>query len=204
MRIFHTDSGATIIGLAGIAFNETGREYSITLSSFKPSQVPSSITLELTKRDGTKFTATTQLYYLPNPTGPQSVSRLDSLHGGIQVRSNGPYWETIFPYSFYLAGPWLAEDHGNLRKFKDLGYNLLHIVPGGGGIGYDLDQLDAWFNEAEQLGIWIMFDMRGTYQNRGYVKIQVERYKRRKNMLLWYTADEPGKYARAVSSDSPL
>ncbi|KAI4124437.1 MAG: hypothetical protein LQ338_004802, partial [Usnochroma carphineum] len=190
----YKQGGATIIPVAGIAFNETGREYSITLTSFKASQAPSPITLELTKKDGTKFTAKTQLYYLPNPTSPQSVSRIDSLRGSLQVRTNGPYWETIFPYSFYLSGAWLESSPDNLRKLRDLGYNILHIVPGGGGIGYDLDKLDAWFDEAEQLGMWIMYDMRWTYQNRDYVQLQVERYKRRKNMLLWYTADEPGKH----------
>lgn len=164
------------------------------MASFKPSQAPSAIKLELTKRDGTIFTATTDLYFLPNPAIPQSVSRIDSLRGGLQVRSNGPYFETVFPYSFYLSGVWLGSNPVNLRKFKDLGYNILHIVPSGEGIGYDLEQLDAWYDEAEKLGLWIMHDMRWTYQNRDYVKIQVERYKRRKNMLLWYTADEPGEF----------
>ncbi|KAL9600420.1 MAG: hypothetical protein Q9219_003173 [cf. Caloplaca sp. 3 TL-2023] len=117
--------------------------------------------------------------------------RIDGLHGGLQVRSTGPVWESIFPYSFYLSGPWLGSDPGNLKKFKSLGYNVLHVVPGGDGIGYDLRELDKWFDEAEQLGLWIMFDMRWTYQNTNYVRIQVERYKTRKNMLLWYTADEP-------------
>ncbi|KAL8920158.1 MAG: hypothetical protein Q9208_006404 [Pyrenodesmia sp. 3 TL-2023] len=191
VKIIHSDTGVAIIDRAGIAFNETGREYSITLTSFKPSQAPSPIKLELTKRDGTIFTATTDLYFLPNPAIPQTVSRIDSLRGSLQLRSNGPSFETVFPYSFYLSGAWLASDATNLRKFKDLGYNVLHVVPGGDGIGYDLNQLDAWYDEAEKLGLWIMHDMRWTYQNRDYVRIQVERYKRRKNMLLWYTADEP-------------
>ncbi|KAL8850802.1 MAG: hypothetical protein Q9221_004216 [Calogaya cf. arnoldii] len=76
----------------------------------------------------------------------------------------------------------------------DLGFNILHIVPGGAGIGYDLDQLDTWFDEAEKLGLWIMYDMRWTYQNTGYVRTQVERYKSRSNMLLYYTADEPDSH----------
>ena len=193
VKVIHTDSQETIIPLAGIAFNTTDREYSIALSrEFKPRLDPFPITLELTKRDGSIFTATTELYYLPNPNGPQSVTRIDTLNGGLQVRSGGPYWEPFFPYSFYLGGPWLEADTGNLRKFKSLGYNVLHIVPGGEGVGYDLVQLDKWFDEAETLGLWIMFDMRWTYKDSNYVKLQVERYKTRKSMLLWYTADEPG------------
>ncbi|KAI4183262.1 MAG: hypothetical protein LQ346_006387, partial [Caloplaca aetnensis] len=191
VRIVHADTGDPIISSAGIAFNETGREFSITLTSFKPSRAPSPIKLDLIKRDGTKFTATTDLYFLPNPALPQSVSRIDSLRGSLQVRSNGPYFETVFPYSFYISGVWLASNPINLRKFKDLGYNVLHIIPSEVGVGYDLNQLDAWYDEAESLGLWIMHDMRWTYKFHDYVRIQVERYKRRKNMLLWYTADEP-------------
>ncbi|KAL8707025.1 MAG: hypothetical protein Q9225_007875 [Loekoesia sp. 1 TL-2023] len=199
VRIVHSDSGETIIPLAGIAFNETNREYSISLTgTFRPRQAPWPITLELTKKDGKKFIATTELYYLTKPKGPQSVTRIDSLYGGLQVRSTGPAWEPFFPYSFYLSGPWLGSSPDNLKKFKELGYNVLHVIPGAGGIGYDLHELDTWFDQAEKLGLWIMFDMRWTYQNINYVKTQVERYKKRKNMLLWYTADEPGEYPRPL------
>ncbi|KAL8999891.1 MAG: hypothetical protein Q9188_005789, partial [Gyalolechia gomerana] len=192
VRIIHTDSGEPIIPQAAIAFNETGREYSISLiGTFKPKESAWPITLELTKMDGTKFTASTELNYLTNPKGPQSMTRIDSLRGGLQIRSYTPEWEPFFPYSFYLGGPWLESSPGNMKRFKELGYNVLHIIPNGEGIGYDLEQLDKWFDEAEQLGLWIMFDMRWTYKNFQYVKIQVERYKSRKNMLLWYTADEP-------------
>ncbi|KAL9024435.1 MAG: hypothetical protein Q9196_006519, partial [Gyalolechia fulgens] len=192
VRIIHTESGEPIIPQAAIAFNETGGEYSISLTStFEPRESAWPITLELTKRNGIKFTASTELNYLTNPKGPQSMTRIDSLRDGLQIRSYTPEWEPFFPYSFYLSGPWLESSSGNMKKFKELGYNILHIVPGGEGIGYDLEQLDKWFDEAEQIGLWIMFDMRWTYKNFHHVKIQVERYRSRRNMLLWYTADEP-------------
>lgn len=199
LRVIHTATGAEIISHSTIKFNDTGNEYPFSLQgTFEPSYTPSPIapiliTLELTKADGRKFTANTQLYHLPTPKGPQSTARIDSLYGGLQVKTDGLDWKTVLPYSFYLDGAWLASDPGNLKKFSDLGYNILHIVPGGDGIGYDLHQLDLWFDEAAKLGLWIMFDMRWTYQNADYVRLQVERYKSRKNMLLWYTADEPGK-----------
>ncbi|KAL8650229.1 MAG: hypothetical protein Q9210_003942 [Variospora velana] len=193
VKIYHTDTGVDIITIAAIAFDETDREYSISLDSFQPRLTSWPITLELRKRDGTKFRATTELSYLPIPRGPQSFSRIDSLRNALQVRNEGPYWQTIFPYTFYVSGAWLAESPDNLKKLSSLGYYVLHIVPGADGIGYDLDQLDAWFDEAEAIGLWIMLDMRWTYQNRDYVRTQVERYKRKKNMLLWYTADEPGE-----------
>ncbi|KAL8709250.1 MAG: hypothetical protein Q9220_005993 [cf. Caloplaca sp. 1 TL-2023] len=192
VRIFNTDSGVDIIPRASINFKEIGREYAFPLSAFKPSSVVNRITLELTKSSGAEFTATTNLFHLPEPVSPQSVSRIDSLSNGLEVRApDSADWTPIFPFSYYVSGAWLASDPSNLRKFAEQGYNILHIVPGGEGIGYDLDQLDAWFDEAEKLGLWIMHDMRWTYQNEAYLRQQVQRYRLRKNMLFWYTSDEP-------------
>ncbi|KAL8957686.1 MAG: hypothetical protein Q9193_005110, partial [Seirophora villosa] len=191
IRIFHTDTGVDVITLGAIAFGATDEEHFISLLSFTPRLAPWPITLELRKRDGTKFRATTELFLLPMPSRLQGCSRIDSLRNTLLIRyPNIPAWDPLFPNSFYLSGPWLASDPDNLQKLATR-FNVLHIVPGGDGIGYDLDQLDAWFDAAERFAMWIMLDMRWTYQNRNYVRIQVERYKRRANMLLWYTADEP-------------
>ncbi|KAL8965745.1 MAG: hypothetical protein Q9183_003706, partial [Haloplaca sp. 2 TL-2023] len=207
MRIYYTSTHVDLLPASTIKAGDEGVEKSFPLPRpVNPGglQVPLPVTLELTKTDGTVFRADTKLYYLPNPTISQSAARIDSLYGGIQVSGGDTYasWETIFPYSFYLSGAWLQEDPGNLKRFSDLGYNILHVVPGGQGIGYDLDQLDGWFTEAENLGLWIMFDMRWTYQNEDYVRTQIERYKSRKNMLLWYTADEPDGHEDAPSATS--
>ncbi|CAL8582845.1 hypothetical protein XPA_008488 [Xanthoria parietina] len=191
VRVTHRQSGLQIIPHATIRFNETGKEFIFSTETFDASYAPQTVILELTHVDGRIFRATTGLYYLPYPRPTQSITRIDSLYGGLHVRSNGPAWQTIFPYTFYLSGDWLASDPGNLKRFQNFGFNVLHIVPGGAGIGYDLDQLDTWFDEAEKLGLWIMYDMRWTYQNTGYVRTQVERCKTRSNMLLYYTADEP-------------
>ncbi|KAL8800600.1 MAG: hypothetical protein Q9182_005062 [Xanthomendoza sp. 2 TL-2023] len=195
VKVIHKDSGANIISRGSIRFNETGKEFPFSLAKpfLQANQTPQTITLELTKKDGRTFTTSTTMYYLPNPRSPQSVTRIDSIYGGLQVRTNGPEWKTVFPYSFYVSGAWLSSDPGNLRRFRDLGFNILHVVPGGEGMGYDFDQLDAWFQQAEQLGLYIMYDMRHSFQNPEHVRYQVERYKSRKNMLLWYTADEPGE-----------
>ena len=50
-----------------------------------------------------------------------------------------------------------------MQKFVDLGYTVLHIVPAG-GLGYELPELDAWLDEADRIGLWIMLDMRWSYQ----------------------------------------
>ena len=78
-----------------------------------------------------------------------------------------------------------------MQKFFDLGYNMLHIVPTG-GLGYDLSELDNWMDEADRIGLWIMLDMRWSYRIPENIRTLVERVQRHKNLLLWYTADEPG------------
>lgn len=46
-----------------------------------------------------------------------------------------------------------------MEVLKSYGDNVLHIVLAG-GLGYDFEQLDAWLDQAQNLGLWIMFDMR--------------------------------------------
>ncbi|KAL8779181.1 MAG: hypothetical protein Q9213_007067 [Squamulea squamosa] len=203
VNVIHMESGAELLPRTTIKFNETSKEFLFLTETLKASLAPQPIKLELTHADGRKFEATTALYYLPNPKSTQSITRIDSLCGGLQVRTSNLLWLKIFPYSFYLSGAWLASDPTNLKRFRDLGFNILHIIPGGEGIGYDLDQLDAWFEEAEKLGLWIMYDMRWTYQNSDYVKTQVERYKTRRNMLLYYTADEPAHGVEQSCNSTP-
>lgn len=43
----------------------------------------------------------------------------------------------------------------------------------------------------ERLGLWLMYDMRWTYQSTSNVTAEVNHIKNRTNLLLWYTADEP-------------
>ena len=131
--------------------------------------------------------------YLPTPDPTSSVARIDYTHGALLARAAGSsQWEPVFPYSFYVAGPWLRESAGNIALLFNLGYNVLHIIPAG-GLGYDLPELDAWLNECDRLGMWIMLDMRWSYKIPKNVQILVERVKTHKRLLLWYTADEPGK-----------
>ncbi|KAL9579559.1 MAG: hypothetical protein Q9212_005036 [Teloschistes hypoglaucus] len=201
LRVFHSDSGVDIIPSSPIHFIFSDKDFPFALAGISgPALAPISVTMEVKRRSNGKiYKANTELYYLPVLERPQSIARLDTLYGGLHVKRDESEWEAVFPYSFYLDGAWLASNPDHLKQFSNMGYNILHIVPGGQGIGYNLHQLDLWFDEAEKLGLWIMFDMRWTYQNNDYVRIQVERYRRRKNMLLWYTADEPGESPQAPS-----
>lgn len=157
-------------------------------------------------RDAHIYIASTKLLRLPSRKDGGGVTKIDSLYGGLLVKFTGTSgngsWTPIFPYSYYLDGNWLAESPNNMEILKNYGYNVLHIVPAG-GLGYDFEQLDSWLDQAQSLGLWIMYDMRWQYQNTTGVEWQVDRLKARPNLLLWYTADEPGTPPLCMSKVAP-
>ena len=187
--IFRTDTGGRIFGPALVALNSSGNTVGFSLAEFKPSLIPYNISLMASDTAGYSYTATTQLLRLPGRTDGGSVTKIDNLYGSLLTK--GTIWKPLFPYSFYLNGNWLAEDPNNMARLRSYGYNVLHIVPAG-GLGYNFTQLDEWLDEAQRVGLWLMYDMRWTYQNSTLVEWQVNRLKARPNLLLWYTADEPG------------
>jgi len=64
---------------------------------------------------------------------------------------------------------------------------VVHPVP-----SFDnITTLDEVLDKMEEVGLYLMYDMRGTYMNDTSVTEQVNHIKSRKNLLLWYTADEP-------------
>lgn len=185
--------------------NSTGSLFDFDLSGFKPSLVPYNISLVAMGPDTHAFTASTQIWRLPSRTDGGSITKVDSLYGGLLLMSTATSddraWTPIFPYSYYLDGTWLGESPKNMEVLKNYGYNVLHIIPAG-GLGYDFEQLDEWLDQAQTLGLWIMFDMRWQYQNSSGVEWQVNRLKARPNMLLRYTADEPGALSCTDNMDA--
>ena len=193
--IIRSDTGRKLLSSINVPFDKTGSEFEFSLISFTPSQTAYKLSLTLTTSYGQTFEATTVLRRLPNPDSSSSVAKIDYLYGGLLARpAQAPQWESVFPYSFYVGGPWLREDPDNIQKLYESGFNVLHIVPAG-GLGYELPELDAWLNECDRIGMWIMLDMRWSYQIPKNVQILVERVKTHKRLLLWYTADEPGTNA---------
>ena len=189
--IYRTDTNDHIAGPGIVPINSTGTTVNFSLAIFTPSFEPYSIHLVAPGAIGHTYTASTQLLRLPERNDGGSVTKIDNLFGALIVKDVDRSWEPLFPYSFYLNGNWLAESQNNMAILKDLGYNVLHIVPAG-GLGYNFTQLNEWLNEAQRLGLWLMYDMRWTYQNSSLVEWQVNLLKSRPNILLWYTADEPG------------
>ncbi|KAJ5160019.1 uncharacterized protein N7482_007023 [Penicillium canariense] len=181
-----------------IAINSSSIELDFPLHSLAPHSRPYSVTLKATRPNCDRaYTATTQVYHLPKRADGGSVTKVDSLYGGLLVQNksdDSSPWSPLLPYSFYVSWDgWLKKSLSNVQKFKDQGYNIIHIVPNAGlaNQAFNFTELNMFLDKCDEVGLWVMYDMRWTYQNLTSVRDQVNMLKTRKSMLLWYTGDEP-------------
>ncbi|KAG8816464.1 hypothetical protein FRC18_000994 [Serendipita sp. 400] len=156
-----------------------------------------SIVMDVETPDGT---AVTRLYYLPpNPHGRSTV-KMDVIRSVLLVRDQSSSsssgggvegttpWKPLIPFGFYTSfDDYLAKNLSILDDAKQRGFNFVHPVPTFG----NMTALDLILDRMEELGLWLVYDMRWHYKNRTAVTEQVERIRARKNILVWYTADEP-------------
>lgn len=194
------DNGLELVA-ANVTVNTTGNEIRFEVAELAPRSVPYEIELEASSMQGQRtYLASTQLSVLPDRTDGGSVVKLDSLYGGLHVRHKNASttytsaYTPLLPYSFYVSWDgWLNTDVGWVDSFKAAGYNIIHIVPNGGlpNKAFNYTQLGEFLDRCDELGLWIMYDMRWTYQNSSSLAEQVTLVKDRPRMLLWYTADEP-------------
>lgn len=203
LYIVRTDNTHQLIPRATVRVGANGTLFDFDLSELEPRFEPYDISVVATGPDKHIYTASTQIVRLPSRTDGGSVTKIDSLYGGLLVKTPSTSvqgaWEPVFPYSYYLDGKWLAQSPTQMKTLKDYGYNVLHIIPAG-GLGYDFEQLDVWLDQAQLLGLWVMYDMRWQYQNGTGVEWQINRLKARPNILLWYTADEPDGHVDALDA----
>lgn len=61
-------------------------------------------------------------------------------------------------------------------------------------------QFEQYLDTAEQLGLYIQYDMRNSFLNLSSVQYQVEYLRNRSNILSWYTGDEPDGADYALNS----
>ncbi|KAF8263246.1 hypothetical protein EI94DRAFT_1779862 [Lactarius quietus] len=145
-----------------------------SLSDLSPRTEPYSLTCTATlSSPDQKFTSIpASLTYLPSPpSNIGSITKIDQRTGGLLVKqagSQGPY-ESLFPVGFftqfdgYLAG----------------NYSVHPIPP------YDdITAFNAMVDQMEQLGIWLIYDMRWTYMNATSVTEQVMSIMNRSNLLV--------------------
>ncbi|KAF7315067.1 hypothetical protein MIND_00020900 [Mycena indigotica] len=184
--------GKQIAG-GSVPLNATKHALPFALSALKPQTAAYTITCSATLGKQT-FSATSLLTYLPDPPpNIGSVVKFDARTGAILARPlNGPSaaaFEPVFPIGFYTGfGNYLQTNYTTaLPELKAQGFTVVHPIPSFDNITLLNQVLDLM----EKEGLWLMYDMRGTYMNDTSVTEQVNRIKTRKNLLLWYTADEP-------------
>ncbi|KAG9127924.1 hypothetical protein FRC07_007575 [Ceratobasidium sp. 392] len=139
-------------------------------------------------KSGKVFHSSSNVHYLPPvPKNVGGVVQSDGRTGGLiagQGKKRGP----VLPFGFYTAfGGYLEKNVTVLDEIKKDGFNMVHPVP-----TFDnATALELVLDRMEELGLWLIYDMRWSYKNLTAVRAEVEAVKKRKNLLAWYTADEP-------------
>ncbi|KAJ6463939.1 hypothetical protein C8R45DRAFT_1175041 [Mycena sanguinolenta] len=128
------------------------------------------------------------LFYLPRPSLGSATKR-DSRTGALLVRTPGSSsYEAVFPVGFYTSfDGYLDSNLRILDELKAQGFTIVHPVPTFG----NLTVLERVLDRMEELGLYLVYDMRHTYKDRAALTAEVDMIKHRSNLLLWYTADEP-------------
>ncbi|KAJ5945797.1 hypothetical protein N7454_002636 [Penicillium verhagenii] len=180
-----------------VSIGSSSTEVNFSLLDLPPRFEAYNVTLKATLPGSHQsYTATTSLYHLPTRTDGGSITKVDSLYGGLSVQSqtDSSTWTPLLPYSYYVSWDgWLEKSLDNVQKFKDDGYNIIHIVPNAGlaNEAFNFTELGLFLDKMDEVGLWLMYDMRWTYKNLTSVLEQVNLLKDHKSTLLWYTGDEP-------------
>ncbi|PFH50013.1 hypothetical protein AMATHDRAFT_62037 [Amanita thiersii Skay4041] len=180
-----------VLTKGNVPLNSTKTELPFSLSLLQPRAQAYNITCTATY-DSQTFVVNSLLTYLPElPSGIGSVTKSDLRTGALLARpadgSDGPF-APVFPIGFYTQfDSYLAQNLSISAELADQGFTIVHPVP-----TFSSQQaLDEVLDKMQAAGLYLMYDMRGTYMNSASVKKQVNSIKARPNLLLWYTADEP-------------
>ncbi|KAF5376671.1 hypothetical protein D9615_007900 [Tricholomella constricta] len=173
-----------------VKLNSTRTSLPFSLRSLQPRTAPYNISCSATFGKQ-KFLATGLLSYLPDPPSSiGSVTKMDLRTGALLARpanGKGPY-APVLPIGFYTQfDGYLAKNLSISAELAAQGFTIVHPIP----TFSNLTALDLVLDKMQDAGLYLMYDMRGTYQNQTSVTEQVNRIKSRPNLLLWYTADEP-------------
>jgi hypothetical protein len=192
-----------------VPFNTTGIEIDVDLTDMREGSTL--LSLLYVSPDGHQTLQTTStIQILPERNDSGSMSRIDRHHGGLQVRSSlsNHTWKNIYPVSFYTSWDWIsstiinASAPKNLSTFRSLGFNIIHPVPPGGTDPFDPVLFDTFLTICDELELYIMYDMRHTYQNTTSITTQLSRLQSHPSLLLYYTADEPDGWCDPLNATS--
>ncbi|KAJ7596116.1 hypothetical protein C8J56DRAFT_395738 [Mycena floridula] len=174
-----------------VPLNSTKHPLHFSLSSLKPRQEAYNLTCSATV-GSQRFETHSLFSFLPDPP-PEigSVTKMDMRTGALLARpanGKGGQYETVFPLGFYTdSDGYLLQNVSKVRELKEQGFNIIHPVPSFS----NLTALEEVLDLMDELGMYLMYDMRGDYQNTTLVTAQVQSIQKRSSLLLWYTADEP-------------
>ncbi|KAF2101825.1 hypothetical protein NA57DRAFT_53769 [Rhizodiscina lignyota] len=187
---------SVLISNAAVPLGSIGEELSISLGDLPAQSLPRDLEVTASLDGCTKtFKISTQILRVPDRTDGGTVTKLDRKNGGLLVqdyKTAGSPLQPLLPYSYYVDwGGWLMNSTSQMNVFKSYGFNIIHIVPPGGPEPFNWTQFDAFMDRADELQLWVMYDMRNTYLNLSSLEEQVNHLKSRKSLLTWYTADEP-------------
>ncbi|RPD63424.1 hypothetical protein L227DRAFT_561556 [Lentinus tigrinus ALCF2SS1-6] len=189
--------GGRTLAKGPVALNATKAELPFSLKSLEPQATPFDVECSATySAPGTKgtpqtFSANTTLSYLPDPPDGRSVTKMDLRTGALLAKpatgKDGAY-ETVFPIGFYTNfGGYLTSNVSVIDEIAAQGFTVIHPIP-----TFDnLTALAEVIQRMEEVGIYLMYDMRWTYMNNTAVTEEVNRVKNSPALLLWYTGDEP-------------
>jgi hypothetical protein len=206
-EIYNDESGSLLVGNS-VPVNSTGTTFGFSFSSFTPRLAPYAISIYGTSPDGQQsYTASTQIYILSSrPYG--SAVKIDNLFGGLYVQNalnNWNGWYAVFPNGYYADGSYVTPSNfntTNLDTYASQDFNAINIVPDGGlpDQSYPTASLSQYWDRMDELNLFNIYDMRFAFMNSTRISTQVDLWKNRTTLLMWYTADEPDGWEYALNS----
>lgn len=188
------ESEGKLLSTGIVPLNATKFELPFSLLALEPKKGTYDVTCSATYAtlSGLEtFTASAELAYAPSPTDGSSVVKLDARTGALLAKpatGKGGAYETVMPVGFYTAfADYLAANLSTINEAKEKGYTIIHPIP----VYDNLTQLQEVITRMEEVGMYLMYDMRWTYMNDTSVTEQVNLVKNSPALLLWYTGDEP-------------
>ncbi|KAK1479743.1 hypothetical protein CTAM01_14559 [Colletotrichum tamarilloi] len=196
--------GEDVLATEEVALGSRDNEVALPLDSLTPRMETYNITIR-TKLDSLHvYEGWTEFPYLPYPEDYGSVSRIDNLYGGLLAqRGKDADWDLIFAYTYYTQWTLYWNDSvDTLNEFAAMGYNVIHIVPTGslGEIPFPWDEFEPYLQRADELGLYLRYDVLWTWPNLTNMVDQVTRLRTHPSILLWYQSDEADGKANPANS----
>ncbi|PBP15699.1 hypothetical protein BUE80_DR013421, partial [Diplocarpon rosae] len=203
------ESGALLVSGA-VPVNSSDNIVAFSLSSFTPRLQPYAISIRGAVPAGQQtYTAATEIYVLPSRAYGSAV-KIDHLYGGLYVQNAHNQWTGwygIFPNGGYGDGKHLTPSDINmehLQAYAAQGFNTISIVPDGGlpEQTYPVAEFAQYWDQMDALNLFNVYEFRFAFQDPARLSAQVEQWKNRTTLLMWYTADEPDGWGYPLDSTS--